>query len=313
MSSKKVKKLIIVCLLFIVVFGSILLFFVLNENKNKEIFYNEESKEIVNERYEVNRVEAQKIDEKYIKEANEYNYLEIKATTQERIMKEYLEHYKEEALNYIEDAYESLDEQFRKAKFNTLQEYEQYVNDSREQLENAQLSKYKINEYNSYTEYICLDQYNNYYVFHITNPGNYKLYLDTYTVDLPEFIKEYESGSDQEKVILNTNKFITALNAKDYKYIYSKLADSFKNNYFQNEEALKEFLVNNLYENNEIDFEEFSREGTNLYTYKVKITKILSEEEKEKYYGKNAPSQYMNIVMQLNEGTDFVMSFSIEE
>lgn len=309
MNSKKVKNLIIICLLFIIIFGIILLFFILN--KDEGIFNSEELTEIVDERYEVNRAEAQKVDEKYIKEPNEYNYLEIKATTQERIVNEYLEHYKEEAINYISDAYESLDEQFKKVKFNSLEEYEQYINNNRSELENIELDKYKINEYNSYTEYICIDQYNNYYIFNVTNPGEYKVYLDTYTIDLPEFTEKYNNASAQKKVALNINKFTAALNAQDYKYIYSKLADSFKNNYFDNEESLKEYLVNNLYENNEVEFEDFAQEGT-IYTYKIKVTKIISEDEQERYYGKNAPSQNMNIVMQLNEGTDFIMSFSIE-
>ena len=311
MNSKKVKKLIIVCILFIIICSIIVLVFELN--KNNKILMSDAPEQLVDEKYEVNRGEAQNVDKKYTKELNEYNFLEIKATTQERIISEYLEHYKEESLNYISDAYESLDEQFKKVKFNSLEEYEQYINNNRSELENAKLSKYKINEYNGYTEYMCQDQYNNYYIFHVTNPGNYTVFLDMYTADLPQFTEKYNNANAQEKVALNINKFIAALNAQDYGYIYSKLADSFKNNYFENEESLKEYLVNNLYENNEVEIEDFSQEGTNLYTYKVRITKIISEDEKERYYGKNAPSQNVNIVMQLNEGTDFIMSFSIEE
>lgn len=310
MNSKKIKKLIIACIVFIIILLIILLSLFVNKDDN--ILKEEKKSQIVDKRYEVNKIEAQKVDDKYIKEANEYNYLEIKATTQERIVNEYLEHYKEDALNYISDAYESVDKQFKDLKFNNLEEYEQYIDNHRSELENIKLNKYKINEYDNYTEYICIDQYNNYYVFYVTSPGNYTVFLDTYTADLPEFLEKYNNASAQEKVVLNINKIITALNAQDYKYIYSKLADSFKNNYFENEETLKKYLVNNLYENNEVEFEDFNQEGT-IYTYKIKVTKIISEEEKDRYYGKNAPSQYMNVVMQLNEGTDFVMSFSIDE
>lgn len=312
MNSKKVKKLIIVCILFIIICSIILLVFKLNKDKDNNILMSDAQEQLVDEKYEVNRSEAQKVDKKYTKEPNEYNFLEIKATTQERIIREYLEHYQEEALNYISDAYESLDEQFKKTKFNSLEEYEQYINNNKAELENAKLSKYKINEYNGFTEYMCQDQYGNYYIFHVTNPGNYTVLLDMYTADLPEFTEKYNKANAQEKVALNINKFIAALNAQDYRYIYSKLADSFKNNYFENEDSLKEYLVNNLYENNEVKFEDFAQEGA-IYTYKIKVTKIISKEEEERYYGKNAPSQYMNIVMQLNEGTDFIMSFSIEE
>lgn len=309
MKSKKSKKIIIICLLFIVIFVIALLLFILN--KNNKTSNTEESINIEDKRYEVDK-SNQKIDEKYINSQNQGNRLEIKATTQERIIKEYLEHYKNDVLNFTDDAYESLDKEYREKKFGSIEEYKQYVSGNKSELEDIELSKYQEKEYDNYTEYICIDQYDNYYIFHVTNPGNYTLFLDTYTVDLTEFTEKYNKASEQEKVVLNINKVITALNAQDYKYIYSKLADSFKNNYFKDEESLKEYLVNNLFDKNIVEFEEFAREGT-LYTYKIKLTKIISEDEKEKYYGKNAPMEYVNVVMQLNEGTDFVMSFSIEE
>lgn len=312
MNSKKINKLIIVCILFIIICLVILLFLILNKDNNTLI--SKEQPKVVDEKYEVNRGKAQSIDKKYIKEPNEYNHIEIKATTQERVINEYLEHYKEEALNYISDAYESLDEQFKKAKFNSLEEYKQYINNNRSELENVKLNKYKINEYNNdYTEYICQDQYDNYYIFHVTNPGNYTVILDTYTVDLPEFTEKYNKVNAQEKVALNINKVITALNDKDYKYIYNKLADSFKDNYFNNEEELKEYLSNKLYNNNEINFGKFSDEGNGIYTYEIELSEISNENEAaQEGKGDNFARIKMNVVMQLKEGTDFVMSFSIE-
>ena len=136
MNSKKINKLIIVCILFIIICLVILLFLILNKDNT---LISKEQPKVVDEKYEVNRGKAQSIDKKYIKESNEYNHIEIKATTQERVINEYLEHYKEEALNYISDAYESLDEQFKKAKFNSLEEYKQYINNNRSELENVKL------------------------------------------------------------------------------------------------------------------------------------------------------------------------------
>lgn len=306
MNSKKILILIMCVVSVVLILGMLL--FISSNNKDSNI---ENNVTTTDKRYNVNMTKEIP-DERYRTIKNECNQLEIKATTQERIIKEYLEHYKNDALNFTDDAYESLDKEYREEKFGSIEEYKQYISGNKFELEDIELSKYQEKEYDNYTEYICIDQYDNYYIFHVTNPGNYTLFLDTYTIDLPEFTEKYNKASKQEKVALNINKVITALNAKDYKYIYNKLADSFKNNYFENEEALKEYLVNNLFDKNIVEFEKFSKEGM-LYTYKIKVTKIISDEEKERYYGKNAPMAYMNIVMQLNEGTDFIMSFSMEE
>ena len=243
---------------------------------------------------------------------NGYNIINTVSTDDRTVAKEVFYNYKNSILYDTENAYQMLEETYRVKKFGNFEKYKMYVQNNYENIKNSVATQYQVVEHKDMKEYVCLDQNNNYYIFDILTDGNYKVYLDTYIIDLPQFTEKYNKANAQEKVALNINKFIAALNAQDYKYIYSKLADSFKSNYFENEESLKEYLVNNLYENNEVECEEFAQEGT-IYTYKIKVTKIISEEEKEMYYGKNAPSQYMNIVMQLNEGTDFIMSFSIEE
>lgn len=241
-------------------------------------------------------------------EKNRYNSYEEKEITEEDICEQYMIMYKELMLSNSNEAYKYLDSEYRNIKYGSFQEYQNFIIDNKDDINNLVMKAYAINE----KQYVCKDDTNNFYIFNVNNVLDYTVILDTYTVDLPEFTEKYNKASEQEKVALNINKVITALNAKDYKYIYSKLADSFKNNYFENEEALKEYLVNNLFENNDVEFEKFAKEGT-LYTYRIKVTKIISEEEEERYYGKNAPMKYINVVMQLNEGTDFAMSFSIEE
>lgn len=241
-------------------------------------------------------------------EKNRYNSYEEKEITEEDICEQYMIMYKKLMLSNSNEAYKYLDNEYRNIKYGSFQEYQNFIIDNKDDINNLVMKAYAING----KQYVCKDAKNNFYIFNVNNVLDYTVILDTYTVDLPQFTEKYNKASEQEKVALNINKVITALNAKDYKYIYSKLADSFKSNYFENEKTLKEYLVNNLFENNDVEFEKFTKEGT-LYTYKIKLTKIISEEEKEKYYGKNAPMVYMNIVMQLNEGTGFVMSFSIEE
>ena len=232
--------------------------------------------------------------------------------TEEQACLKYYYNYLNMLRNDTDKLYSTIDRDYKEKRFENVEKFNEYINNNRERLEKATLSKYEVRNNDDYIQYICVDEEGNYYIFNATSAMQYTLILDTYTIDLPQFTEKYNNANAQEKVALNINKFIAALNAQDYRYIYSKLADSFKNNYFENEESLKEYLVNNLYENNEVEFEDFAQEGT-IYTYKIKVTKIISKEEEERYYGKNAPTQNVNIVMQLNEGTDFIMSFSIEE
>ena len=267
------------------------------------------SNENINENNLVKVIEELDIEEI---SKNDYNSVTKFDLTNEQICIKYYYDYLNLLRNDVDKLYSILDNEYREKRFESIETFKDYINNNKEKLEKAILSNYQVKNRDGYTEYMCVDEDGKYYIFNATAAMQYTLILDTYTVDLPEFTEKYNKASEQEKVALNINKVITALNAKDYKYIYSKLADSFKNNYFENEEALKEYLVNNLFENNDVEFEKFAKEGT-LYTYRIKVTKIISEEEEERYYGKNAPMKYINVVMQLNEGTDFVMSFSIEE
>lgn len=236
-------------------------------------------------------------------EKNDNNEVKKLELTDEQICIQYYYDYMDMLKNDVDKLYSKLDKNYREKRFGSLENFRQYVDANKDSLSNSTLSKYQINTNGDYIQYICLDENENYYIFNATAVMQYTLFLDTYTVDLPEFTEKYNKASEQEKVALNINKIMTAIDAKDYKYVYSKLADSFKNNYFENEEVLREYLEENLIEESTITYNKFSKEG-NLYTYEILMSKgTMSSYEEIK----------MNIVMQLNEGTDFVMSFSIEE
>ena len=207
--------------------------------------------------------------------------------------------------------YSTLDKDYREKRFGNIENFKNYINENKEKLEKAVLLSYKVKDRGKYIEYMCVDKSENYYIFNATAAMKYTIYLDTYTVDLPEFKEKYEKANDKEKVILNTGKIIAAINNQDYKYVYSKLAESFKQNKINSEESLKEILQKNIYRKNEIKVDEVEREG-NIYTCKARIIK-KDEDGEEIPEGKDAPSKNFNIVMQLKEGSDFVMSFSVKD
>lgn len=322
MKIRIIKISIIICLCFSI-FLLVAILYSNNKNKKGDELYNEinsinNTNKTTNEKankYETNvlsKAERQAESlEYYYKQENKSNRLEIKATTIESILQSYLDEYKYNALNFPIDAYNSLDKEFREMRFGSLEKYIEFVNENKEQIKNITLDKYSEYNKDNYKEYICLDKNNKYYIFYIYSPGNYSLFLDNYTVDLPEFTEQYSNASDQRKVALNITKINSAINNQDYKYVYSKLADSFKNNYFENEDKLREYIINNLYKKSTLQLLDFAREG-NYYTYKIRVIKEYEEGE-EIPFGKNEPSKNVNIVMQLKEGTDFVMSFSIDE
>lgn len=253
------------------------------------------------------------LDEINIEQIEKNNYNEVKKIKldEEKICLQYYYDYLDLLRNDPDKLYEKLNKEYREKRFENIENFKKYINDNKEMLQKSILSNYQVKDINDYKEYTCVDENGKYYVFCATAAMKYTLYLDTYTVDLPEFTEKYNSANDQEKVILNIGKVISAINNDDFKYFYNKLADSFKNNYFENEDALKNYWLDNLYKKNKVEFMDFNREG-NLYTYKLKITKQYEEGE-ESTFGKDSPSSFINIVMQLKEGTDFVMSFSVLE
>lgn len=250
------------------------------------------------------------LDIKYI-DKNKNNEIKKVELTDQQICLQYYSDYIDLIKNNQEKAYEKLDESYREKRFGSLDNFKKYIKENLNDISIDMLSKYQVKDQNEYNEYMCVDKKGRYYIFNVTSAMNYTLFLDTYTVDLPEFIEEYNSASNQKKMALNINKIISAINQKDYEYVYSKLDETFKQNYYNNQESLEAFIKENLFNKNKASFQEYSSEQ-NLGIYKVRIEKEYQDGEQAPE-GKNAEFQNLNIIMKLGQGTDFFMSFSIGE
>lgn len=232
-------------------------------------------------------------------ELNEYNRYQTTIIDEETCIKEYFDKYKE-ALLYDEDRlYNLLDDDYKNARFASKSEFLEFIKNNSTQLYRAMIEKYKVDNKSDYIQYIYLDQNGRYYIFRVTSPMNYKIILDTYTIDLPEFTTKYNQSNNQEKCALNIQKFMQAINEKDYNYAYNCLSQGFKNNYFKDVNQFKEYIENNFYDTNKYEFTTFE-EQSGLYTYKVKISNAENEEE----------SITKTFVVKLNEGTKFELSFN---
>ena len=204
----------------------------------------------------------------------------------------------------IEEAYNMLDKDYRDKKFNTLEKYKMYVNNMGPILYKLYVSSYSVNKRDDYTEYICKDQYNNIYIFKETAVMQYEVLLDEYTYENDEFVKKYENlNNNRDKGILNIDKFFRMINLLDYESAYNTLDNTFKEQNFKTQKEFENYIKTKLFANNAISYQSYSNEISSLHVYELKITDATQ---------KNTNEIKVNVIMQLKEGTDFVMSFSIE-
>lgn len=280
---KTIKSLIIILSILSIICIMILLINNISKRNSKGLYIEDPAKP--EEKYTYQK-------QKY--ECNEFEF--VRVNTEDIILK-YFNKYKDNMFNDIEKAYNSLDNVYKETKFGSINEYKAYIEKNREQLMVSTLSSYQINNNDGYTQYICIDNLGNYYIFKETAIMEYTVILDTYTIDLPEFIEKYNNGTEQQKVALNIEKFMQAINTKDYKYAYNCLADSFKNNYFKTQAEFENYARENFYENSTVEYNQFESQG-DIYTYSVILKDKVSGEQKTKTF-----------IMRLGEGTNFVLSF----
>ncbi|MDO5556000.1 MAG: hypothetical protein Q4G09_05075 [Clostridia bacterium] len=234
-------------------------------------------------------------------ENRSYNTFEYSIVSEEEKIKYYIEEYNNNIKYNAEKAYNSLNKEYRDNRFGSIEKFEEYVSYIMKGINLIVLDKYQTTTTDDYTQYVCIDTNENYYIFRETAPMQYTVILDTYTLDLPEFIEKYNSVNEQGKVALNIQKFTQAINSQDYKYAYNCLSNGFKTNYFNNQQSFETYIKQNLYSNNKIEFVNFSVNG-GVYTYKVQFT----DKENE-----NSQIREKTFIMQLNEGTGFEMSFDV--
>lgn len=234
---------------------------------------------------------------------NEDNEFFQAYVTAEDIPLEYINIYKGLALGNPERLYNLLDEEYRKARFGSIEEFKKYIEKNKNEIMLVQLEKYQVNVEGNKIKYICVDKQGNYYIINQEEAlDDYTIILDTYSIDIPEFIEKYNKSRENEKILLNIQKVFQAINSGDYKYVYNKLDNTFKANYFKTQEEFETYIKNNWYEKNEIKYVTYQK-NEDIYVYNIEITNADNT---------NAEKINKKIVMELLEGTAFVMSFNVE-
>lgn len=262
-------------------------------------------------------------------EKNNYNTQEDVTVSEKNVLDKYFDNYIYELMYRPEEAYSRLNEEYRTAKFTDYNDFLNYINvhnseivqmdiksaktledfatedDYNEYMVNYELkgiNLYKIEEKEEYKQYICIDNFGNYYIFRENGVNDYDILLDTYTIDLPEFLEKYNNSNRKDKVLYNVQKIVDALNTKDYRYVYNKMDETFRNNNYKTLEEFEQYIQNSIFEKNTVGYTNYAESG-DISTVDLKLQDKTERED---------GIYTMTVAMQLKEGTDFVMSFTMK-
>lgn len=250
-------------------------------------------------KYSNNKLDTTNILKNTKIELNNNNTFSLEFVNDEEMAKNYLKDFKQ----YIKDnnykkIYEMLDEDYKKAKFKDYDAFEEYMKSNYERMSKAFLDMYNVTNYDDYTQYICIDSKENYYVFNETAIMKYTIILDNYTLNLPHDVKEYENLKGPEKATLSIKKYLRAIEDTDYKYAYGKLSKDFRNKYYETQEDFIKYISENKIESKTIK-EVTVKEQDGLY-----VCTIQPKDDNIDYSDKK-------FIVQLDEGTDFKIAFTV--
>lgn len=233
-------------------------------------------------------------------ENNEYNLFTYMDVTTDYIVTQYFSDFKDRMLNDTEYSYELINEEYREKKYGNYNNYENYVNNNYYEIQAASISKYLVNNYENYTEYVCYDNYGNFLIFDATAIKKYTVKLDTYTIPTDKFKQQYDNGEIQTKVMMNVDKWVDMLNNRDYTAAYNVLDETFRNNTFGSEEAFEAYMRENYPLHYSVEYSTY-KEEMNTFVQTIYLKDITNQ---------STDSKQLTIIMQLKDNYDFVMSFS---
>ena len=235
------------------------------------------------------------ISKNKIQKNNYNNDVKVEGTEKDVVI-QYFSDYRMKMLNDTKIAYQKLDSEYAEKKFGQYSNFESYVNNNKNNIIVASIDKYQVVENKNGKEYVCVDENGKYYIFMEEEVGKYSVVLDTYTIDLPEFIEKYNSANEKTKVGLNIQKVFDAINNEDYEYVYNKLDNTFKQTNFKTVQEFKNYVIQN-FSGKQLKYGECQKQGS-LYIFDITITEGTKQTNKR-------------VIMQLKDGTDFVMSFNV--
>lgn len=231
------------------------------------------------------------------RKTNKVNFVSV---SDSEMANNYFDDWKNAYLYDSKNAYAKLNTNYANKKFGSYSKFENYITNLG-YIPN--INQFKTYSTKDYTDYICTDQYNNYYIFRQQGGiMRYSVFLDSYTVELDSFKQNYEEADENTKVAIQVGKFKQMLNTKDYNAIYHKLNTVFRNNNFNTVSKLENYLKNKVYDINTVEIEDFNQ-NNDYYVCNCILTNQKDTNEQKK----------MTIIIKLIDSNNFEMSFNINE
>lgn len=213
---------------------------------------------------------------------NNNNVFVYKEVKNDQIISKYILQFKTILNEDSSKIYDLLDDEYKKAKFSTMDEFNKYIKDNYENFMKMNLYKYSSAKKDDYKEYIFIDTYDNYYIIKETAAMEYKILLDPYTIKIDSSMKKYEKSNGKEKAEICIGYIKQALNNRDYKYIYSHLNSDFRNQNFKSINELQEYIEKNFYKKNGFELIRYD-EQNDMYIYLLKL-KNLEDSSQDKQF-----------------------------
>lgn len=232
---------------------------------------------------------------------DKYNTYTSAAITTQEYVNDLFNHYKKTMKYDYEYAYELINEDYRNIRFETKEEYIAFAKENRVSMIGSILNTYNQELINDEVQFICEDNYGNYYIFKEIAPFKYTVILDNYTISTKEFEEQYSKKTEIEKVIINIKRFFMGIDDKNYGYSYNVLAESFKKNKYPTKNDFMSYVKQNFFEENNIEYISYEKEN-GLYIYNIKLTDAT---------GKSSEAKELNVILRLNSRMNFEMSFGV--
>ena len=232
-------------------------------------------------------------------EKNEYNEFKYQEINDQYKTKQLFNNIKRLMLIKPDVAYSYLDEEYKKNRFGSYENFENYINNNRAHLIGITPKSYKINDDNTVIQ--IKDQYSNWYEFKLTNTMEYTAKIDNYIFMLDKDIKQYKKYEDIDKVKYNIRRWIKMLNSKDYQFAYSYLDETFKTENYSNLQAFIQIMQNKYPDYYDLISISIEEEG-NVFKSEVQLA-VSNQEFSDKY---------MTVIMKLEDDNSFTLSFDMQ-
>lgn len=121
-------------------------------------------------------------DYNYLKKYSSNEYVPV-YVTEEDMVKKYLNDYKNNMLTDVEEAYNSLNKEYREKRFGSLDKYKEYVNNFiTMSTYSMEVDKYSVSSMSGDKVFNIYDKSGNQYIIREKSIMNYEVYLDEYSV-----------------------------------------------------------------------------------------------------------------------------------